>query len=54
MPGYAERDSFPKKNTGVDPEGQKSDQERENIIRSPFGILPPDVTLEESREEWLY
>ena len=53
MLGYTEKDGFPKKNAGADPEEQKSDQERENTARSLFGVLPPDVTLEESREERL-
>ena len=39
MPGYAEKDGFPKKNTGADPEGHKSDQEREDTARSLLNIL---------------
>ena len=53
MTGYAEKDGFPKKNAGADSEKQNPDQEREDVARSLFGVLPPDVTLEESREERL-
>lgn len=52
MPVYAEKDGFPKKNDEAT-EDQTSDQEREETARSLFGVLSPDVTLEESREERL-
>lgn len=53
MPGYAEKEGFPKKKDETGLKRPDLDQERENTARSLFGILSPDMTLEKSREERL-
>ena len=53
MAGYAEKEGFPKKKDETGLKRPDIDQEREGAARSLFGVLSPDMTLEESREERL-
>ena len=50
MAVYAEKEGFPKKK---DETGLKRPDLAQERARSLFGVLSPDMTLEESREERL-